>query len=199
MRSILFRFIAAFLMVLSLGWPCLAASENEWFVSTYGGKDTENSIDDLISGDHKFEDSKFLVVALGKNLTIYKELIAIEAEGQVAKHWGYQDHFELNGDVVFRWLPFPWDDYLDTSFAVGEGLSYATQNPEIEKDKNGKTSKLLNYLAFEIAFEVPGVTGWSLFTRLHHRSGVFGLFNGVSGGSNALGVGIKYSWGGAIP
>ena len=199
MQPILFRFFVVTLMVLSLGKQCLAASENEWFVSTYGGKDTENSIDDIISRDLNFEDSKFLVVVLGKNLTIYKEMIAVEAEGQVAKHWGYQDHFEVNGDVIFRWLPFPWDDYLDTSFAVGEGLSYATQNPEIEKDKNGKTSKLLNYLAFEVAFEVPGVPGWSLFTRLHHRSGVFGLFNGVKGGSNALGAGIKYSWGGSKP
>jgi len=195
MKQTLYRFIIAFVVVLSLGGQCLAASEKRWFASVYGGKATENSIDDFLSGDFNFKDSKFLAVVLGKNLTTYKDLIAIEAEGQAVKHWGYQDHYEVNGDVVFRWLPFPWDDFLDTSFAVGEGLSYATQNPEIEKEKNGKTSKLLNYLAFELAFEVPGAPGWSLFTRLHHRSGVFGLFNGVHGGSNAWGAGIKYSWG----
>lgn len=185
-------------VVLALGRPCLAASDaapdHEWHVGVYGGKVTDNTIQQLIEGDVDIVDSKFLVVTLGKRLTTYRELIDVEAEGQAGKHWGIQDHYEFNAVIFLRWLPFPWDKYLDTSFAVGEGFSYATQKPEVEIRNDGKTAKFLNYLGFELDFALPGAPSYSLFTRLHHRSGIFGLIDGVHGGSNALGVGIKHSF-----
>jgi hypothetical protein len=95
---------------------------------------------------------------------------------------------------VFRWQPFPWDRYLDTSFAIGEGLSYATDDPEIETEKHDRTSRVLNYLMLELAVAVPQQPRWTLFGRVHHRSGVFGLFDGVTGGSNVVGAGIRYTF-----
>lgn len=173
---------------------CYASSENEWFMSVYGGKVTDRSIQEIISSDVNFVDSEFLVLTLGKNLTTYKETIRIEAEGQIAKYWGLQDHYEFNGAFIFRWLSFPWDNYLDTSVAVGEGLSFASKDPEIEILNEGKTSQVLNYLAFELDFAVPGVPKCNFFTRMHHRSGIFGLIGGVNGGSNALGAGLKFTF-----
>ena len=163
-------------------------------MSAYGGKVTDNSIHQILFEDINTVDSEFLVLVLGKNLSTYKQLFRIEAEGQLGKYWGLQDHYEFNGAIFFRWLPFPWDNFLDTSVAVGEGLSYASEIPEIEKEDNDETSKLLNYLAFELDFAVPGAPRFNLFTRLHHRSGIFGLINGVDGGSNMLGIGLKYTF-----
>jgi hypothetical protein len=114
-----------------------------------------------------------------------------ECEAQLAKHWGYQQHWETNVAVVLRWLDFPWDHRLDTSFAIGEGLSYASVKPKIELDKLGHTSNLLNYLMFEWEFQVPRHDQWSVFTRIHHRSGIYGLINNVSGGSNMVTWGIR--------
>ncbi|OEU60345.1 MAG: hypothetical protein BA870_01685 [Desulfuromonadales bacterium C00003094] len=133
-------------------------------------------------------------MAVGKGLADYKHYLRLEGEGQVAKHWGEQDHFEFNALLGLRWLPFPWDRYLDTSFAMGAGLSYATDEPEIEVEKNDRTARLLGYLMFELAMVVPRQPNWTLFARVHHRSGAFGLFDGVSGGSNVVGAGLRYTF-----
>ncbi|WP_155890787.1 hypothetical protein [Desulfuromonas sp. TF] len=39
---------------------------------------------------------------------------------------------------------------------------------------------------------LPRVPRWRLSARIHHRSGVFGLFDGVRGGSNFMGLGVTY-------
>ncbi len=104
-----------------------------------------------------------------------------------------QKHFELNAILIYRWLKFPWDHILDTSLAIGDGLSYASQKPIIELKKQ-KTSRLLNYLMVEIAFNYPNYPKLELFTRIHHRSGIYKLINNVSGGSNFLALGIRYQF-----
>jgi hypothetical protein len=86
----------------------------------------------------------------------------------------------------------PRDHRLDTSFAIGDGISYASKKPKIELDKMGKTSNVLNYLMLELEFTMPRQPKVSLFTRIHHRSGVFGLINNVSGGSNMIVGGLRF-------
>jgi hypothetical protein len=143
-----------------------------------------------------FEDSDLWVAALGKNVANYRQIIDLAVEGQVVKHSGFQSHWEYNGLLAARWLPFPWDKYLDTSFGGGAGLSYATKIPKLEEERNGEgqTEKWLVYLMLELAFSLPPIPNWSLITRIHHRSGAFGLFSGVTGSSNAWAFGIKYDF-----
>lgn len=121
-----------------------------------------------------------------------------ELEGQIVRHSGMQDHWETNAVVVARWMNFPWDHWLDTRFAFGEGLSYAWQVPELEprgdEPGEGRSNRLLNYLLVELEFVVPGQPEWSAYTRIHHRSGVNGLFGGVQGGSNFVGLGVRYTF-----
>jgi hypothetical protein len=141
-----------------------------------------------------FADSYLAALALAKRLASYREKIDLEVEGQAVKHFGDQYHWEFNGLAAIRWLPFPWDNTIDTSFASGAGLSYATETPEWEEERRGEgqTQKLLTYLMLELTFSLPQTPNWYLVTRIHHRSGAFGLFNGVTGASNAWGFGIKY-------
>lgn len=94
--------------------------------------------------------------------------------------------------MILRWLPFFWDDYLDTSFGIGGGLSYASDIPVLETDEYEETSRLLNYLMVEFSFKIPKKTSWDLFIRVHRRSGIFGLINGVTEGSNLLCAGFRY-------
>ena len=169
-------------------------ADKGWFLSIYGGQVNEDSAKDSLTHNANYVNSYFCAFTAGKKLLNYRGNIDIEAEGQIVKHWELQDHLEFNALFIFRWLPFPWDEYLDTSFAVGEGISYATNDPEIEVENNDETSKILNYLMFELAFIVPKQPNWSLFVRLHHRSGIFGLINGVHGGSNASGIGFRYTF-----
>ena len=169
-----------------------AFAEKNWAVSVYWARLTGGTIEETLLFDTFFENSQLLDVALSRKIYKIQAFIDFELEGQVVKHFQDQDHWEFNALIVARWLFFPWDKYLDTSFAVGEGLSYATKNSEIEGKRHDKTSKLLNYLMFEFDFTLPRLPDWSLFTRIHHRSGVFGLFDGMRGASDAWGVGLRY-------
>lgn len=190
MRSIAkIKFIL--LVLLLFGNHGQALANENGFVSFYAGRACYDSLKDIVS-NREYADSYVTALAIGKGLTEYRHYLRLESEAQIMKHWGYQDHFELNALVALRWLAFPWDRYLDTSFAVGEGFSYATDDPELEVEKHGHTARLLNYLMFELAVNMPRQPCWIIFARIHHRSGVFGLFDGVSGGSNVVGVGLRY-------
>ena len=83
----------------------------------------------------------------------------------------------------------------------GEGISYTSdilwsEYKEAE-DEGDNTSKLLNYMDLSVDFDLGRLVrykplqdtyiGWTL----KHRSGVFGLFGGVDGGSNYNTISIE--------
>jgi hypothetical protein len=139
-------------------------------------------------------DSRLLALALAQELGRSWEHLVWEAEGQLVRHFGIQQHYEINALAIARWTRFPWDRWLNTSFAFGEGLSYATSTPELEprRGSDRDTARLLNYLLAEWEFAPPRSDRVAMVLRVHHRSGVFGLFDGVHGGSNFVGVGVRY-------
>ena len=171
-----------------------AQAENSWFFGLYGGRGTSSNIKEIFTLDAAVTDSYMATFFLGKELGSYRDLINAELEGQVVKHTGDQDHWEFNGVFTLRWLPFYWDHYIDTSLAVGGGVSYASEEPEIEIEKNDETNELLAYLLIELDFKIPRQNNWSIFGRLHHRSGAWGLFDDIYGGSNILCTGVKYTF-----
>ena len=169
-------------------------NQRDWGLTLYLGRLTDATLHQTATFDFSFENAYFIDLALSRRLYTFRDYFSIEIEGQVAKHFGDQHQWEFNGVAYFRWLPFPWDAYLDTSFAAGAGLSYATSVPEIEETNHDKATQFLGALMFEFAFSLPRVPQWSLITRLHHRSGAGGLFSGVHGASNAWGIGLRYSF-----
>jgi len=91
------------------------------------------------------------------------------------------------GMGVRVWLQ-PW-----INVGLIEGISYNTSSSNYEQTSRDKESQLLNYLGFEIEALVS--KRFSLVGRVHHRSGAFGTFGGVKGGSNAYLVGFRYRFG----
>ena len=88
---------------------------------------------DMLIGQAELTENNLIAIALNKRLKRWNSGWDFEVEGQVAKHLGpLQDHWELNGMFNLRWNRFFWDRYLNTSFAVGLGLSYATEEGEFE-------------------------------------------------------------------
>lgn len=169
-------------------------ADDDWSVNIYSAVLTDGSLRETFRFSADFEDSYLLAVSAAKRIGSFKEWINLELEGQIVKHFGDQDHMEFNTLFVGRWLPFPWDSFINTSFAAGGGLSLATETPEIEKRNHSNTSRFLAYLLLELAFSLPDFHQWSLIARIHHRSGMGGLFNDVHGASNAWGLGIKYAF-----
>ncbi len=110
-----------------------------------------------------------------------------EGEVHLMRHRGDQSLWESNAAVNLRWTRFPWDDYLNTSVGFGQGISLASERPPIESD----TRRLLHYMQVELELQPHWLGRTSVVTRLHHRSGAFGVY-GTDGGSNFLTLGIRH-------
>jgi hypothetical protein len=185
-------------LVLAAGSAPAAAVEPEQHLSVYLGVYSPNRFIELIGlrqetlrTDHA---SGLGAVALAREFGRTGESLRWELEVQFVQHWGRQRHQEVNGVLVARWLRFPWDHYVDTSLAFGQGLSYASRVPKLEPRADpdeAESARLLNYLLMELELGPPR-SPWRGFVRVHHRSGAFGLFGGVRGGSNFVALGARY-------
>ena len=162
-------------------------------LNVYAGVMTTNHWEDVFldTFDLDLEDSYFLAAALARKVGEYRDKMSYEIEGQLVKHFDYQDHWEFNVVVTGRWEKFPWDDTIDTSLGFGIGPSYATEKPQVELDNNNETSKFLVYWMLELSLGLPDHPQTAFIIRLHHRSDAWGLMND-DGGSNGIGLGLKY-------
>jgi hypothetical protein len=170
-------------------------AEDGYFLSLYGGQVSDTQFNAIVRGIVDFKDYYLVAGALGKELMVWKDRIGIEVEGQVVKHIKGSEHWEFNPLLTLRWLPFPWDQTLDTSFAWGNGFSYATEDPEFEVEESShgnRTSQVLYYFMVEWVFAFPDAPQWGFFSRIHHRSSVFGLIDGIMAGSNYVTLGLRY-------
>jgi hypothetical protein len=163
---------------------------NPWYMTAVGGVYSGSQLLE-IPARLNLKDSYTFGVSVSKQFAEWTRFMRFEGELQVLKHFGEQDHWEFTGSVNLRWVVFPWNRYVETSVAIGEGLSWATQIPALEKadPTNSENSQLLNYILIEVTFAVPD-SPWSLVSRIHHRSGVWGLLG--HSGSNILEAGIRY-------
>lgn len=150
--------------------------ELKWAVTLYAGVFSTDHLYEVLSFSANYEQSYVGVAALSWQFFRLGEHIRLEVEGQVGKHFGEQHHWELNALVIGRWVTFPWNAYLNTTLAVGEGISYATDVPELEREEGA--SQWLKY------------PEWAIVGRIHHRSGFFGAL--APNGSNVVAAGIKY-------
>lgn len=175
----------------------LQYNPKDWYVSVYGSQWIGGEGSTSLSGVFAYrnlQNSYLYTVSVGKELgrpfQSYDSLY-LDVEGQVGIHTGEQDHSEYTGALIARWEDFPWDQELDTSFAIGEGISWASEVPEREKKGSQGSAHLLNYLVFDVSVSPWKKKQWEGFFRVHHRSGIFGTFSGVHGASNFIGFGIR--------
>jgi hypothetical protein len=61
---------------------------------------------------------------------------------------------------------------VDTSFAVGDGLSYNTETSKVEEEDDDDAGKWLNYMMFELTLGLPKYHRWNFVYRIHHRSSI---------------------------
>ncbi len=189
-------------------WPfCLSAQtkeeqdcpgqESKWAFTLFSGVFTDRTFGKTVFNIPGRLESKYMhSLALSRRMGGFWEHFSWELEGMFAKHHGRhkegrQDYEELVAAIILRYHNFPWDNYLNTSAALGEGLSWTTEAPKRELQRED-SQRLLNYLAVELEFALPGYPDISLAYRVHHRSGVFGLFGGVEGASDFYLLGLRY-------
>jgi hypothetical protein len=185
--------ILASCFVFSLSVLPAEAEERDWALSFYGGRFVSGDLGEAFRVASPFEDELFLATTLSKRVFTFRERLDFELEGQVVKHVRDQYHWEFNALFALRLHLLPPTKAWDINLAAGYGISYANKVPEFELMRTGgNTDKLLSYLMFELETGLPAFTNFSLFTRIHHRSGTFGLYSGVTGASNAWALGVRY-------
>jgi hypothetical protein len=119
-------------------------------------------------------------------------VVQIALDTTVRNGSGEPTIYEIDPYIGFRWANLPWNHYITTSFAIGEGISYATSVPTLESNGNDNSKRLLNYLVFEATFASPRSPRLQFVARIHHRSGAYGLYHAGNTGSNDVGLGIRY-------
>lgn len=125
---------------------------------------------------------------------VYPLVGVVQVAANVTIRNGRNEHtiYEFNPYVLGRWANFPWNKYVNTSFAIGEGISYDTSVSALEDKYSNHSKRLLNYLMLEASFASPSDPRWQVILRLHHRSGMFGVYHAGNTGSNDIGLGIRY-------
>jgi hypothetical protein len=200
MRPLATPVIVAFLL-LSLATAAGAAEDSAgqdaqqaypWALSIYGGINGRDTLSDVIGLDADYSDGNdAAVAALAREVYRYETRANLALEGLVGRHCGEDlSHWEFAGLGPARWHPFPWDDIVDTRFAVGAGLSYCTEVSKVEEEYGDDAQRLPGFLAFELTFGYPC---WDLMVRRHHRSGMWGLIGESE--SHYVCVGVKYAFG----
>jgi len=176
-------------------------TQNKWAVTLFNGIYTARTFGKTtfnIPGH--FESNYIHGLSVSREFWKTEKHFSWELESMFAKHHGqhktgYQNYEEYVLAVFLRYHTFPWDNFIDTSIAIGEGLSLTSKIPERESQRDQSESRhLLNYLAIEFAFTLPKYPNTSLVYRIHHRSGVFGLFGGVKGASDFYMLGLRYNF-----
>lgn len=172
-----------------------------WSVLLYRGVTTENTLGQIFGMHYTTGNETIYSLEIAKELSrdnvIRRYLDPITSTVQLAGNVAYRDDsagpiYEFDPYFIFRWQNFPWNRYLENSIGLGWGVSYVTRIPTWEQRNASNTKRLLNYLMFELTFALPRYPQWQVALRLHHRSGVFGLYGADNAGSTAVGIGIRY-------
>ncbi|MDH5657584.1 MAG: hypothetical protein OEZ34_16840 [Spirochaetia bacterium] len=178
----------------------LYSSETSDSIRIYGGLYSHTTFLDItIRQNTDYDRSSILVGSYSRSLKTNLRDVYFFSEGQIGKHYGIQDHWELNGALFARWkLPIRW---MDLSLGLGEGFSLASENPPLENQKwdllklrmKRETSMpLLNYIAADLEAGLPdSFIASSVFIRIHHRSGIFGTYCPGVCGSNFVTYGVR--------
>lgn len=166
-------------------------------VGLYAGELYKSQYTSILYRPQDIELSPSYLVAANLDYRIYKSAdipIQFEGEFDIAKRFHGANEFDIVLAPFVRWTSFPWNRLLYTNARLGAtGLSYATGVSTWERQNGGNNrgSNFLQFGALEVSFAASENARSEVFVRVHHRSGIFGLINGVSGGSNYLSWGFR--------
>lgn len=180
------------------GW-LQQTGEPRWSASILAGytdHDSQMFKAPKVAWDSSFREEKIAGVALAYRAGRFWNHFTLEFEAGLGGRFPESHAKEGWAAAFVRFDGFPWKQVLYTSVGASVGIDYVSKLPASElptvDEPDRPTSKLLHYFAPEIAFALPEHREHEVFARIHHRSGVWGLFDGVHGASDALVVGYRY-------
>ena len=168
---------------------------------------TENTIGEILTGtitrdstDSGGEVYQFTATRLLSTLPVkigdhtYHPLLEMPLCLEVVDENSRDSFLNYNASLQCRWVDFPWNDRVKTTFAAGLGLSYSKKLylNEVRFHSNDERSHLKFNLPVSFTFARPSHPNQELVIYIAHHSGGFGTFD--RGGVNSLGMGMRYQF-----
>lgn len=180
-----------------------------WRVGIYSGQWADTRLPYLpynaATGRLTFDESYLTSVILSRHLLTRDLFIPhtsigiadarIELEGTANFHSGLQTHEEVTLGVMLRTRDYNLASAGTINFGWANGFSYALSPPAHEYGTNlvrgEDTVQFQYYMGFEAEYAHTSWEQLSVFARLHHRSGIYGVISPSRTGSNIIGLGVR--------
>jgi hypothetical protein len=180
-------------------------------VSVYAGQGVNHNLKEIpgrIASDSlDWDKTYFTALGLGKiRGTLGQSLESLQStplaaiqhgyEMVLVQHRGLQCDTELGAAYMLR-TPDLQMGALGVNFGAGAGLSYALGTPSYEDGSTidpGRHYRLQFLGLFELEWRMREFDNLSVISRVHHRSGVYGLIAPSHVGSNFLALGVRYKF-----
>jgi hypothetical protein len=178
-------------------------------ISVYGGGEVTTSMERIFFLKYPprpiwtwhWRNSGIIAGTFSRQLVSLWGSVSIEPEFGIGQRFGDMRATESWAALAFRWTNFPWNRYVKTTIGVAEGLSMTTQVDTQERLQNQYKvvdhrlvftgSDLLNFFTPEVTFALPQYPAYEVLFRFQHRSGIFGLINGVHAGAQFFTAGFR--------
>lgn len=122
--------------------------------------------------------------------SMYTPQLELPLSLRIVDENGRSPFLDYSASVVVRWVDFPWNEVVKTSFAMGLGLSYSEEIylMDIQRHPNKYRSHLKFNWLIQLTFALPERPEHELMLFLSHHS--WGrIFD--RGGVNSLGFGYR--------
>jgi hypothetical protein len=112
---------------------------------------------------------------------------------EIVNENGRDPFLDYNASIMVRWVDFPWNKYVKTSFAMGVGLSYSSKVYLMDRQlhPNSDRSHLKINWPIQLSLAHPDHPDHELLLFILHQSGGH-VFD--SGGVNSIGFGYRGSF-----
>ena len=203
------RFFLLLLLLFNLSYA-KPIDDNEYSIRLGYGISDVNDLQDILIGDWQDDAGDTSLINLDFGYRMFQNVndwpLNIYAKGSLSyfDEKGVINYITGEASKNFFEATIYIKAYYNINFSdnrirlgLGEGLSFAQEVPVIEvydsryyDGSDGKTSKVLNYLDISVDIDIGRLFGivalqdTYLGYTIKHRSGIYGFFNGVDGGSN---------------
>jgi len=203
------RFFLLLLIIFNLSYA-EPIDDNKYSVRLGYGISDINDLQEILLGDWQEDSGKTSLINLDFGYRMFHDVndwpLDIYAKGSISyfDEKGVINYIAEEESKNFFEATLYIKVYYNINFndnrirlGLGEGLSFAQNVPVIEvydtihyDGSEGETSKILNYLDISVDIDIGRLFGIEVLRdtylgyTIKHRSGIYGFFNGVSGGSN---------------
>lgn len=167
-------------------------NDGRWWVNGWAGVVSKAELSSILfTGDFATGDVGLVGVSLGREFGSLGNALRFEWELGASFHFGAETFASAHTYLIARWIWFPWNNWLTTTFAMGTGPSIATKKSKYESE-NGEASYYKNGMMMEFTFSLPEEPDWLLQARIQHRSSIFGILPKAGTPSDYLTIGFKH-------